>query len=117
MIDREHDLSITKQAEVLRISRGSVYYLPRPVPDADLAIMRCLDRLHVEFPFAGSRMLRGLLALQGCKIGRRHVKTLMRRMGITPGATSPRHDHADSALVAMRAFGHIFDQWLKRCQN
>src|SRR4051795_10345886 len=61
MIDREHDLSITKQAEVLQISRGSVYYLPRPVPDADLAIMRRLDRLHLEFPFAGSRMVRGLL--------------------------------------------------------
>jgi putative transposase len=75
MIDHEHDLSITKQAEVLRISRGSVYYLPRPVPDADLAIMRHLDRLHLEFPFAGSRMLRGLLAAEGSKIGRRHVKT------------------------------------------
>ena len=49
MIDREHDLSITRQAEVLQISRGSVYYLPRPVPDADLAIMRRLDRLHLEF--------------------------------------------------------------------
>src|SRR5437660_12897056 len=64
MIDRGHDLSITRQAEVLKISRGSVYYLPRPVPDADLAIMRHLDRLHLEFSFAGSRMLRGLLALQ-----------------------------------------------------
>ena len=98
MIDREHDLSITKQAEVLRISRGSVYYLPRPVPDADLAIMRRLDRLHLEFPFAGSRMLRGLLALQGCKIGRRHVKTLMRRMGIEalyrrPRTTKPEPGH------------------------
>src|SRR5258705_949734 len=82
MIDREHDLSIIKQAEVLKISRGSVYYLPRPVSSADLAIMRQLDRLHLEYPFAGSRMLRGLLALQGCKVGRRHVKTLMRRMGI-----------------------------------
>ncbi|WFU19431.1 IS3 family transposase [Bradyrhizobium sp. CB3481] len=82
MIDRKHDLSITRQAEVLQISRGSVYYLPRPVPDADLAIMRHLDRLHLEFPFAGSRMLRGLLAAEGCKIGRRHVKTLMKRMGI-----------------------------------
>jgi hypothetical protein len=82
MIDRGHDLSITKQAEVLKISRGSIYYLPRPVSSADLAIMRHLDRLHLEFPFAGSRMLRGLLALQGCEIGRRHVKTLMRRMGI-----------------------------------
>jgi len=59
MIDREHDLPITKQAEVLRISRGSVYYLPRPVPATDLEVMRRLDRLHLEFPFAGSRMLRG----------------------------------------------------------
>lgn len=76
MIDREYDLSITKQAEALRISRGSVYYLLRPVPEVDLAIMQHLDRLHLEYPFAGSRMLRGLLALQGCKIGRRHAKTL-----------------------------------------
>jgi putative transposase len=78
MIDREHDLSITKQAEVLKISRSSVYYLPRPISPADLAIMQRLDRLHLEYPFAGSRMLRGLLALQECKVGRRHVKTLMR---------------------------------------
>ena len=82
MIDRAHDLPITRQAEALNISRGSIYYLPRPVPQADLAIMRRLDRLHLEFPFAGSRMLRGLLAAEGCKIGRRHVKTLMKRMGI-----------------------------------
>src|SRR5271168_2670769 len=81
MIDRAHDLPITKQAEALNISRGSVYYLPRPVLEADLAIMRRLDRLHLELPFAGSRMLRGLLAADGCKIGRRHVKTLMKRMG------------------------------------
>ena len=69
------DLSITKQAEALNISRGSVYYLPRLVPDADLAIMRRLDRLHLELPFAGSRMLQGLLVAEGHKIGRRHVKT------------------------------------------
>jgi putative transposase len=90
MIDRQHDLPLTKQAEVLRISRGSVYYLPRPVPEADLAIMRRLDRLHLEFPFAGSRMLRGLLAAEGRKIGRRHVKTLMRRMGIEALYRRPR---------------------------
>ncbi len=90
MIDREHDLPITKQAEVLRISRGSVYYLPRPVPEADLAIMRRLDRLHLEFPFAGSRMLQGLLVAEGSKIGRRHVKTLMRRMGIEALYRRPR---------------------------
>jgi putative transposase len=98
MIDREHDLPITKQAEVLQISRGSVYYLPRPVPDADLAIMRHLDRLHLEFPFAGSRMLRGLLAAEGSKIGRRHVKTLMKRMRIEahyrrPRTTKPEPGH------------------------
>ncbi len=98
MIDREHDLSITKQAEVLKISRGSVYYLPRPVSSADLAIMRRLDQLHLEFPFAGSRMLRGLLAAEGSKIGRRHVKTLMRRMGIEalyrrPRTTKPEPGH------------------------
>jgi putative transposase len=90
MIDCEHDLAITKQAEALNISRGSVYYLPRSVPEADLAIMRRLDRLHLELPFAGSRMLRGLLAAEGCKIGRRHVKTLMRRMGIEALYRRPR---------------------------
>jgi putative transposase len=98
MIDRAHDLPITKQAKALNISRGSVYYLPRPVSEADLAIMRRLDQLHLEFPFAGSRMLRGLLAAEGCKIGRRHVKTLMRRMGIEalyrrPRTTKPEPGH------------------------
>src|ERR1035437_4666985 len=98
MIDREHDLPITKQTKVLKISRGSVYYLPRPVSSADLAIMRRLDQLHLEFPFAGSRMLRGLLAAAGWKIGRRHVKTLMRRMGIEalyrrPRTTKPAPGH------------------------
>ena len=98
MIDREHDLPISKQAEVLRISRGSVYYLPRPVSAPDLEVMRRLDRLHLEFPFAGSRMLRGLLAAEGCKIGRRHVKTLMQRMGIEalyrrPRTTKPEPGH------------------------
>ena len=98
MIDREHELPIIRQAEALNVSRGSVYYLPRPVPDADLAIMQRLDRLHLEYPFAGSRMLRGLLALQECKIGRRHVKTLMKRMGIEalyrrPRTTKPEPGH------------------------
>jgi putative transposase len=98
MIDRTHDLPITKQAEVLNISRGSVYYLPRPVSETNLGIMRRLDRLHLEYPFAGSRMLRGLLAAEGCQIGRRHVKTLMRRMGIEalyrhPRTTKPEPGH------------------------
>src|SRR4051794_27854207 len=98
MIDREHDLPITRQAQVLRISRGSIYYLPRPVAASDLEVMRRLDRLHLEFPFAGSRMLRGLLVTEGCKIGRRHVKTLMHRMGIEalyrrPRTTKPEPGH------------------------
>ena len=69
MIDRGHDLPISKQAEVLRVSRSSVYYTPRPMPETDLAITRRLDRLHLESPFAGSRMLQGLLVAEGCKIG------------------------------------------------
>ena len=98
MIDRTHDLPIARQAKALNISRGSVYYLPRPVSAADLAIMRRLDRLHLEFPFAGSRMLKGLLAAEGSQVGRRHVKTLMRRMGIEalyrrPRTTKPEPGH------------------------
>jgi putative transposase len=98
MIMREHELSITKQAKALRISRGSVYYLPRPVSATDLEIMRLLDRLHLDFPFAGSRMLQGLMAAEGCKVGRRHVKTLMKRMGIEalyrrPRTTKPEPGH------------------------
>jgi putative transposase len=98
MIEPAHDLAISKQAKALNISRGNVYYLPRPMPEAELALMRRLDRLHLEFPFAGSRMLRGLLAAEGCKIGRRHVKTLMKRMGIEalyrrPRTTKPEPGH------------------------
>jgi putative transposase len=98
MIIREHALPITKQAEALNISRGSVYYLPRPASASDLELMRWLDRLHLEFPFAGARMLRGLLAAEGYKIGRRHVKTLMKRMGIEalyrhPRTTKPEPGH------------------------
>src|SRR6266436_2581628 len=99
MIDREHDLPITKQAQVLRISRGSVYYLPRSVSATDLEVMRRLDRLHLEFPFAGSRMLRGLLAAEGCKIGRRHVKTLMKRMSTV---ILDRHKQGTSTTLSFR---------------
>ena len=98
MIDRTHGLPVAKQAAVLSISRSSVYYLARPVSAADLAVMRQLDELHLEFPFAGTRMLRGLLAARGSKTGRRHVKTLMKRMGIEalyrrPRTTKPEPGH------------------------
>ena len=98
MIDRLHDLSITSQAKALNISRSSVYYLPRAVPAADLAIMRRMDQLHLDFPFAGSRMLRDLLNAEGVAIGRRHVATLMKRMGIEaiyrrPNTSKPAPGH------------------------
>ena len=82
MIDRSHELPITRQAEILDISRGSVYYLPKPVSQADLTLMRRIDELHLELPFAGARMLRDLLRQEGFKAGRKHVATLMRKMGI-----------------------------------
>lgn len=83
MIDRSHELSVTRQARLLGLSRASVYYAPSPVPESELIIMRRLDELHLELPFAGSRMLRDLLRCEDIAIGREHVRTLMRRMGIT----------------------------------
>ena len=82
MIDRGHDLPVVKQAGLLRLSRSSVCYLPRPVPPARLAIMHRIDALHLEHPFAGSRMLRDLLRAEGIAVGRVAVATPMRRMGI-----------------------------------
>lgn len=82
MIDRADALPVTRQAQQLGISRGSVYYLPRPVSAADLAIMRRIDELHMAYPFAGSRMLRDLLGREGVKVGRLHVATLMKKMAI-----------------------------------
>jgi putative transposase len=98
MIDPKSQLSISRQAGVLGISRGSVYYQPRPTTDADLKLMRRIDELHMELPFAGSRMLQGLLVQEGFKVGRLHVATLMKRMGITalyrkPNTSKPAPGH------------------------
>ena len=82
MIDRTHDLPISRQAKVLNISRSAVYYKPRPVSPEDLRVMRRIDELHLERPFAGARMLRDFLGREGIAVGRRHVATLMKRMGI-----------------------------------
>ena len=82
MIDLTHKLPVTRQAEILNVSRGSVYYLPKPVSEANLGLMRRIDELHLELPFAGSRMLRDLLRQEGLDVGRKHVATLMRKMGI-----------------------------------
>jgi len=98
MIDRDHGLSIDRQAKALGINRGSVYYLPRPVSDADLALMRRTCELHLEYPFAGSRMLRGLLRQEGHDVGRLHVSTLMKKMAIEaiyrrPNTSKPAPGH------------------------
>ena len=98
MIDPEHDLPIKQQAEVLDISRSTVYYEPRPISEEDLWLMRHIDELHLNYPFAGSRMLRGLLWQQGLEVGRRHIKTLMKRMGIEaiyrrPNTSKPAPGH------------------------
>ena len=98
MIDRDHELSVSRQAKALGISRGSVYYLPRPTSDADLKLMRRIDELHLEYPFAGSRMLRGLLRQKGHDVGRLHVSTLMKKMGIEaiyrrPNTSKPAPGH------------------------
>jgi putative transposase len=98
MIDRDHDLPVTRQAEVLSLARSSVYYRPRPVSASDLGVMRRIDELHLDFPFAGSRMLRDFLRAEGVEIGRCRVITLMRRMGIEalyrrPSTSKPAPGH------------------------
>src|SRR5262245_15739205 len=106
MIDRDHDLPVTRQAELLGISRGAVYYLPRPVSAPDLALMRRLDQLHLEHPFMGARMLRDQLLREGISVGRRHVRTLMQRMGIEALAPQPG--------TSKRAPGHKVYPYLLR---
>lgn len=93
MIDRAHRLSVSRQARLLGISRGSIYYQRRPASVADLRLMRRLDALHVDYPFAGSRMLLGLLRQEGHEVGRLHVATLMKRMGIAALYRRPTTSH------------------------
>jgi putative transposase len=95
MINPDHKLSLTRQAEILQLSRASLYYEPVAAWEADLQLMRRLDELHLQWPFLGSRMLRDMLRLEGIIVGRRHVATLMRKMGIEAlyrrSNTSRRH--------------------------
>lgn len=106
MIDRNHKLPIKRQAELLGLSRGTVYYLPRPVSPEDLALMRRIDELHLKHPFMGTRMLRDQLHRQGIEVGRRHVRTLMLRMGIEALAPQPG--------TSKRAPGHMIYPYLLR---
>jgi putative transposase len=98
LIDRNHDLPLVRQAELLRLSRSTLYYEPQSVPAAELAIKRRIDELHLDYPFAGSRMLRDFLNREGVSIGRRHVASLMKRMGIAaiyrrPDTSKPAPGH------------------------
>ena len=98
MIDRGHRLPLTRQAAMLGISRGSLYYSACPVSEAELAIMRRIDELHLDYPFAGSRMLRDLLRGEGIAIGREQVTSMMRRMSIEavyrrPHTSKPADGH------------------------
>ena len=99
MMDVTHALPISRQAQLAGISLGSVYYVPKSVGAADLVLMRRLDELHLEHPFMGARMLRDQLNREGFDVGRKHVGTLMKRMGMAalyrkPGTSTkhPGHD-------------------------
>ena len=111
MIERDHQLPITRQAKLLGMSRGSVYYLPRPTGAADLAMMLKIDKLHLEHPFMGARMLCDQLRREGIRVGRRYIRTLMQRMGIEALAPQPRHQQTgtgpqDLPLTAAQAGDH-----------
>ena len=82
MIDRTHDLPVVQQCKILSLSRSSAYYKPQETSQGDLALMRRIDELHLEYPFAGSRLLRDLLCRDGFAVGRKHVATLMKKMRI-----------------------------------
>ena len=82
MIDRTHELPVTRQCQILSLARSTAYYRPQQTSEADLTLMRRIDALHLEHPFAGSRMLRDMLKREGHPIGRKHVATLMKKMGV-----------------------------------
>ena len=90
MIDRGHELALATQARLLGVARSTIYREPQPIPAADLAVMRRIDELHLNHPFAGNRMLRSMLVNEGITVGRTHVRTLMRRMGIEALYRRPR---------------------------
>ena len=91
MIDREHELPLASQAVALNISRGSIYYEPMPTPATDLAMMRQMDELHLEHPFASSRMLRDLLAADGNLIGRRQCHDIDEENGHRSGLSEAQY--------------------------
>jgi putative transposase len=90
MIERGAVVPVKRQAELLDLSRSSVYYRPRPLSERDLLLMRRIDELHLEAPYYGARKLAKQLCREGHQIGRKHVRTLMRRMRIEALYRKPR---------------------------
>lgn len=96
MINRTSELSISRQAQLLGFSRGMVYYTPKPISESDLGLMHAIDKLHMAHPFMGARMLRNQLQRDGFKVGRQHIRTLMRRMGIHAIYRKPKNTSANN---------------------
>ena len=126
MIDRSHQLSVSRQAQLLNISRGAVYYLPKPVGESDLTLMNAIDQLHLDYPFMGSRQLRRALCHQGHQVGRLHVRTLMRKMGISavapqPGTSqrNPQHKVFPYLLrkLAINRSNQVWEKWLGKTEQ
>ena len=90
MIKPEHDLPVVRQCALLDLARSTAYYRPEPVSEADLVLMRRIDELHLKWPFLGARRLRDVLQTEGFEAGRKHVGTLMRRMGMAALYRKPR---------------------------
>jgi putative transposase len=112
MINREHELPVRRQAKLLELSKSAVYYCPVPVSDEDLALMRRIDELHLEHPFAGSRMLKRLLQDDGFEVGRTPVRTLMRRMGVEALYRRPRtsQPHPGHRVFPYLLRGQVIDR-------
>jgi len=90
MINRDHILPLTRQSKILKLSRSSLYYKAMPVNARDLELMKLIDKIHLKYPFYGSRSIRDELREQGYKVGRGHVSTLMKKMGIEALYRKPR---------------------------
>jgi len=90
MITREHPLPLTTQCRILNLSRSGIYYVPVPVSDKDRELMRLIDEIHLEEPYLGTRGIRNELWNRGHTMGRSHVRTLMRKMGIEALYQQPR---------------------------
>jgi putative transposase len=90
MIVKEHSLPITRQCRILNLSRSGIYYLPVPVSDKDRDLMQLIDEIHIHYPFMGVRSIRNELKDKGHEVGRSHIRTLMRKMGIEALYQKPR---------------------------